>query len=104
MGELELFTPLGGKAAQITWGMSFAVVNDGKLTRNYPNLSAAVRELTGAGIPVAQLFDWLQAKQNKALEASMGWEADLTRLADGRLFAQRLQPLPRIELKVVLEQ
>jgi outer membrane lipoprotein LolB len=103
-GQLDLFTPLGGKAAQVVWGAGFATVSDGKLGRNFPDLATAIVELTGANIPISQLFGWLQGKQDKALEASMGWEADLTRLADGRLVAIRTQPLPRIELRVVLEQ
>jgi outer membrane lipoprotein LolB len=103
-GQLDLFTPLGGKAAEVTWGAGFATITDGKLGRRFPDLETAIESVTGANVPIANLFDWLQGKQNKALEASMGWEADLTRLADGRIVATRLQPLPRIELRVVLEQ
>jgi outer membrane lipoprotein LolB len=103
-GQLDLFTPLGGKAAQVVWGAGFATLSDGKSEQRFPNLETALESVTGAKIPVSNLFDWLQGKQNKALEAATGWEADLTRLADGRIFAARLQPLPRIELRVVLEQ
>lgn len=103
-GQLDLFTPLGGKAAEVVWGAGFATLSDGKFEHHFPNLEIALESVTGAKIPVSNLFDWLQGKQDKALEAAIGWEADLTRLADGRLFAARLQPLPRIELRVVLEQ
>jgi outer membrane lipoprotein LolB len=103
-GQLDLFTPLGGKAAQITWGAGFATITDGKLGRSFPDLATALEQVTGADIPISNLFDWLQGKQDKALDASTGWEADLTRLADGRIIATRLQPLPRIELRIVLEQ
>ncbi len=103
-GQLNLFTPLGGKAAEVTWGAGFATITDGKMGRNFSDLATALFEVTGADIPISNLFDWLQGKQNKALEASIGWEADLTRLSEGRLVANRLQPLPRIELRVVLEQ
>jgi outer membrane lipoprotein LolB len=103
-GQLDLFTPLGGKAAQVVWGAGFAALSDGKTERRFPSLEAALESATGAKIPISNLFDWLQGKQDKALEASIGWEADLTRLAAGRLMATRLQPLPRVELRVVLEQ
>jgi outer membrane lipoprotein LolB len=103
-GQLGLFTPLGGKAAEVTWGAGFATITDGKLGRRFPDLETALESVTGAKIPVKNLFDWLQGKQDKALEASMGWEADLARLSEGRIVATRLQPLPRIELRVLLEQ
>jgi outer membrane lipoprotein LolB len=103
-GQLSLFTPLGGKAAQMMWGAGFASISDGKLSRQYPDLGTALEQLTGAAIPISSLFDWLQGKQDKALEAAIGWEADLTRHSDGRIVATRLQPMPRIELRLVLEQ
>ncbi len=103
-GQLNLFTPLGGKAAEVVWGRDFATISDGKMGRNFPDLATALYQVTGADIPVSNLFDWLQGKQDKALDTSIGWEADLTRLESGRIVATRLQPLPRIELRVVLEQ
>jgi outer membrane lipoprotein LolB len=33
-----------------------------------------------------------------------GWQADLSGLPDGRLFAQRLMPLPTAELRLVLDR
>ncbi len=104
VGQLDLFTPLGGKAAQLTWGAGFATLTDGKMGRSFPDLSMALQSITNADIPASNLFNWLQGKQDKAREAAMGWEADLTRLTEGRLVAVRLRPLPRIELRVVLEQ
>jgi outer membrane lipoprotein LolB len=103
-GQLNLFTPLGGKAAEVVWGRDFATISDGKMGRNFPDLATALYQVTGADIPVSNLFDWLQGKQDKARDRAMGWEADLARLSEGRIVAIRLQPLPRIELRVVLEQ
>jgi outer membrane lipoprotein LolB len=103
-GQLNLFTPLGGKAAEVVWGRDFATISDGKMRRNFPDLATALYQVTGADIPTSHLFNWLQGKQDKASDASMGWEADLTRLEAGRIVATRVQPLPRIEIRVVLEQ
>lgn len=103
-GQLDLFTPLGGKAAEITWGAGFAIISDGKMGRRFPDLATALEQVTGADIPIVNLFNWLQGKQDKALEASLGWEVDLTRLAEGRVIAIRVQPLPRTELRLVLEK
>ncbi len=103
-GQLDLFTPLGGKAAEVIWGAGFATLGDGKTSQKFPNLEAALESVTGAKIPVANLFDWLQGKQDKALEASMGWEADLSRFTEGRLIVTRLHLLPRTELRIILEK
>ena len=103
-GQLDLFTPLGGKAAEVIWGAGFATLGDGKTSQKFPNLEAALESVTGTKIPVANLFDWLQGKQDKALEASMGWEADLSRFTEGRLILTRLQLLPRTELRIILEK
>jgi len=101
-GQLHLFTPLGTQAAQVVWGSNFATISDGKTQRNFSNLAAALQQITGADLPVSSLFNWLQGNQDKAREASQGWEADTTSLSAGRIVATRLQPLPRIELRVVL--
>lgn len=103
-GQLNLFTPLGTKAAEVIWGTGFATFSDGKTMQHFPSLEAALESATDVKIPANNLFDWLQGKQNKAFEVGIGWEADLTRLSEGRITAIRLQPLPRIELRVVLEQ
>ncbi|MDI9335323.1 MAG: lipoprotein insertase outer membrane protein LolB [Cytophagales bacterium] len=102
-GQLDLLTPLGSKAAQVLWDTGFATLTDGKVGRRFLDLADALESVTGAKIPVSNLFGWLQGKQDKALEASMGWEVDLTRLAEGRIIAIRVAPQPRIELRVVLE-
>ncbi len=104
-GRLELFTPLGGKAAQLEWGANFATISDGKIGRNFPDVQTALREVSGADIPVASLFDWLQGKQEKEHDIAQGWEVDLSQLAQsGYLVATRAAPLPRIKLRVVLER
>lgn len=103
-GDLALFTPLGGKAAQLTWqeGAAVLTTSDGK--RTYPNVSTAVQMLTGADIPILELFGWLQGKQGVALEGISGWKADLTRHPEGRITASRIWPVPRIEIRMILEQ
>ena len=46
------------------------------------------------------LFAWLRGLP----QAGEGWEADLSRLPDGRLLARRLAPPPAAELRVVLDR
>lgn len=102
-GELNLYTPFGNKAAQITWDKNFAKVEDGRSSQQFANLSAATQALSGANIPVAELFNWLQGKQNQTLANDSNWRADLSRIAQGQLWAIRLEPLPQLELRVILE-
>jgi outer membrane lipoprotein LolB len=57
-------------------------------------------EATGSAIPVAALFDWLEGRNT----AVPGWQADLSELGQGRLRAQRMQPPPAADLRVVLDR
>lgn len=102
-GSLDLFTPVGTQAVQVRWSPQWASVSNGSVTREFPDLASALEHTTGANIPIFHLFNWLQGKQDKGSEASLGWEADLTRLSEGRISAVRVKPAPRIELRVVLE-
>ncbi len=56
--------------------------------------------MTGSDIPVAALFDWLQGKATTV----SGWQTDLSRIADGRLRAERYSPPPEASLRIVLDQ
>lgn len=99
-GELMLFTPLGGTAAQLKWTPGAAMLTTGGQTRQFESLEALVLQATGSPIPVAALFDWLAAR-NTPVE---GWEADLTQLPQGRLFARRIAPPPLADLRVALDR
>lgn len=99
-GELTLFTPLGGTAAVLQWAPGAATLRSGGQTRQFPSLEALAQEATGAPLPVAALFDWLGGKPT-AIE---GWEADVSRVAEGRLQARRSAPPPAADLRVVFER
>lgn len=100
LGELTLFTPLGGIAAILQWAPGTATLRSGGETRQFPSLEALAHAATGAPLPVAALFDWLAGKPT-AIE---GWEADVSRVAEGRLQARRSAPPPAADLRVVLER
>lgn len=103
-GQLDLFTPLGGKAAELKWQGESAVLTTSEGKKNYPNLPIAAQSLTGTEIPIAELFDWLQGKPAKASEDENGWKVDLTRYSEGRITASRDWPVPKVVLRVVLER
>lgn len=99
-GELELSTPLGNTLAVLHWAPGQAWLRQNDETRHYPSLEALVEAATGTAIPVSALFDWLHGKN----VAVPGWQADLSRLEQGRLNATRQQPAPQAELRLILLQ
>jgi outer membrane lipoprotein LolB len=99
-GELTLFNPLGGTLAVLSWSPGTATLRNGGNTRQFPSLEALAQEATGAPLPVAALFDWLAGKPTPVA----GWQADVTQVAEGRLRAQRSEPPPAADLRVVFER
>ncbi|MDF2464913.1 MAG: outer rane lipoprotein LolB [Ramlibacter sp.] len=99
-GELTLFNPLGGTLAALSWGSGFATLRGNGQAREFDSVDALVAHATGSAIPVAALFDWLRGTNTPV----PGWQADLSQLGGGRLRAQRTQPPPPADLRVVLDR
>ena len=99
-GELRLSSPIGTTLAQLRWSPQTALLRSNGQTRVFDSLDALAQEATGTAIPIAALFEWLQGRPVSAA----GWQADLTQLDAGRLLAQRLQPAPPADLRLILEQ
>ena len=99
-GELTLTSPLGNILAAMQWQPGEALLRQGEQTRRYESLDTLAQEATGTPLPVRALFGWLRGQP----QSVPGWRADLSRLPEGRLSAQRLMPLPTAELRVVLDR
>ena len=99
-GELALHAPFGGTLAVLSWGPAAARLQANGRTRDYESLDALAADATGAAIPVAALFDWLRGVDTPVA----GWRADLSMLGQGRLTAQRLEPGPPADLRLVLDR
>lgn len=99
-GELLLFTPLGGTAAVLSWAPGSATLKTNGQVRQFDSVEALVAQATGAAVPVIALFDWLAGTNTPV----PGWQADLSQLGQGRLRAQRLEPPPAADLRVVLDR
>lgn len=99
-GELRLFSPLGNTVSSLSWTPISATLRANGESRNFDSLDDLSRELTGAAIPLAALFQWLAGVQAN----SPGWDADLGQLAAGRLTARRTEPAPAAELRVLLDR
>jgi len=99
-GALTLYTPLGGTLAVLDWAPGSATLRSGGQIRQFDSVDALVAQATGSAIPVAALFEWLAGRNAEV----PGWQADLSQLPDGRLRAQRQQPPPQADLRVVLDR
>lgn len=99
-GELTLFTPIGGVAARLSWTPQQATLERGNERWTQPSVEALARQLVQAPVPVQALFDWIEGR---AITYA-GWQADLSALGEGRILAQRSQPAPAAQLRIVLDQ
>jgi outer membrane lipoprotein LolB len=99
-GELTLTNPLGGTVAVLAWSPGTATLRANGSTRQFPSLEALAQDATGAPLPVAALFDWLDGKATPVA----GWEPDVTQVAEGRLRARRTAPPPAADLRVLFER
>jgi outer membrane lipoprotein LolB len=99
-GQLNLFTPLGGTAAVLRWSPGLAQLQNGGNTQQFQSVQAMLEQTTGAAIPLEALFAWLHGDAAQA----PGWQADLSRHAEGRISALRSEPAPIAQLRIVLEK
>lgn len=98
-GELVLSTPLGTRLAAVRWHPDGAELQQGHEYTRDDSVDALTARLGGAPLPVAALFDWLRGRQADVA----GWQADLSRQAEGRLSARRTDPAPEATLRIVLD-
>jgi len=61
-GRLELTSPLGALVARASWQPGRVSLQTPNEERRFDDLDALTRELLGEPVPVAALFDWLQAR------------------------------------------
>lgn len=99
-GRMDLSTPLGTTVAQMRWSPESAEVLASGETRSYPNLADLTSATLGAQLPVNALFQWLQGQPT----AAPGWQVNLTDWEQGRISAQRTEPSPTVDLKIILER
>lgn len=99
-GQLTLLSPFGAVLAELQWSPQGAQLRQGGQLRESASLDALVQDTVGTPLPLGALFSWLAGEQASA----PGWQADLSQMDQGRLRAQRSQPLPRATLRVVLDR
>lgn len=99
-GELTLTSPLGSILAAMRWAPGEASLRTGKETQLFDSMESLTGHVTGTSLPVRTLFDWLGGVNT----TGAGWQADLSRLDQGRLVATRTEPAPAAELKLILDR
>lgn len=99
VGELSLFSPLGSTLARMAWAPGQAQLDWNRQQRQFDSIGALTREATGTELPIASLFEWLAGRESQV----EGWTADLNALAQGKLLANRSQPLPAVQMRLVLD-
>ncbi len=100
VGELRLHSPLGTTLAIIRWRPGMAQLQRGSEWTEADSLNALSEQLLGTDVPVVALFNWLEGRSTEV----PGWQADLSRITEGRLSAVRQSPLPSAELRLVLDR
>jgi outer membrane lipoprotein LolB len=82
----------------MVWAPDSATLTTGSKVENFDSLAALARSATGTDLPVASLFAWLQGQADETL----GWQADLSELAYGRIVARHVEEV-QAELKIILD-
>lgn len=100
-GELKLISPLGSVLGVLRWTPGEAVLDSGNgKVQRFSSVDELMAQATGAAVPIAALFAWLQGDPASA----SGWSADLSRHNEGRISAKRTQPAPQADLRVILDR
>lgn len=100
-GELTLISPIGSVLGVLRWAPGEAELDSGnQKIQRFDSVDALMAQATGAAVPLTALFAWLQGDNANV----SGWSADLSRHGEGRISANRTQPTPQADLRVVLDQ
>ena len=99
-GELALFTPIGSTLGIVQWEPGRAVLRSPARATEYASLDELITQVAGTPIPVTALFDWLRGVATPV----PGWRPNLAQAAQGRISAQRFDPPPQADLRVILER
>ena len=100
IGELTLISPLGSILGVMRWTPTEATLDQGGNIQRFATTNELLAQTTGAAVPISALFDWLGGKNTTA----PGWTADLSQRVNGRITAQRTEPSPQANLRIVLDR
>jgi len=99
-GQLSLLSPLGTTMAMVRWNPQGASLQQGSDVQNFTSMDELTLRLTGAALPLPQLMAWL----DRTGPPVQGWQINAQTLKSGRrVMAERQQPLPALQLTVLLD-
>ncbi|NBX61414.1 MAG: hypothetical protein EBT67_03110 [Betaproteobacteria bacterium] len=99
-GELTIYSPLGSTVAVATWSPNGAELTEGNKQTHFESMEDLTMRLTGAALPLPTLMAWLNS-DGPALD---GWQIKSeTVRASRRIYAQRFQPTPPLQLTLLLD-
>ena len=99
-GQLSLLSPLGTTMAMVRWNPQGASLQQGSDVQNFTSMDELTLRLTGAALPLPQLMAWL----DRTGPPVQGWQINAQALKSGRrVMAERQQPLPALQLTVLLD-
>jgi outer membrane lipoprotein LolB len=98
-GQLDVFSPFGTTLATLQWTPQEAVLHQGNQQQRFASITVLTERLTGAQLPMTELFDWLNGQPT----AVAGWQTDVSQLGSGWLIATRTSPAPGVLLKIKLD-
>ncbi len=98
-GQLDLFSPLGTTLASLQWTPEGAQLQQGDQRQHFASIATLTKHVTGAPLPMAELFDWLRGVDTPVT----GWQTDVSQLSSGWLIATRTSPSPTVQLKIKLD-
>lgn len=99
-GQLHLLSPLGTTLAVVRWNPQGASLQQSSDIRQFSSMDELTQGLTGAALPLPQLLIWL----DRAGPAVDGWQIKAEALKKGRrVLAERQQPLPALQLTLLLD-
>jgi outer membrane lipoprotein LolB len=99
-GQLSLLSPLGTTMAMVRWNPQGASLQQGSDVQNFTSMDELTLRLSGAALPLPQLMAWL----DRTGPPVQGWQINAQALKSGRrVMAERQQPLPALQLTVLLD-
>jgi len=99
-GQLSFLSPLGTTLARVHWNPQGASLQQGSDVQKFDSMDDLTLRLTGAALPLPQLMAWL----DRAGPPVNGWQINAQALPSGRrVMADRQQPLPALQLTVLLD-
>ena len=112
-GVLALSTSLGSMLARADWSPAAVVLVTPRGTNRFADLDQLTREVLGESVPIEAWFDWLRARPWPGAPSApraggpgfeqMGWRVDTARFSGGAVLATRLQPPPKVTIRILLD-